>query len=103
VVVRDSGRKEPRDEGWLGAERRYTVSSMDASLAIVSAGLGFAWLPEHLVAAALAAGTVRELPLERGARRHVAMYLVLVHAQVAGPAALEAARSFMRHVPITRG
>lgn len=103
VVVRDSGRQDPRDEGWLGAERRYTVSSMEASLAIVSAGLGFAWLPEHVVAAALAAGTVRELPLVRGARRHVAMYLVLVHAQVAGPAALEAARSFMRHAPITRG
>ncbi|HLB85676.1 MAG TPA: LysR family transcriptional regulator, partial [Steroidobacteraceae bacterium] len=27
VVVRDSGVKHPRDEGWLGAERRYTVSS----------------------------------------------------------------------------
>ena len=48
VVVRDSGLKHPRDEGWLGAERRCTVSSMEASLAMVKAGLGYAWLPEHL-------------------------------------------------------
>jgi DNA-binding transcriptional LysR family regulator len=103
VVVRDSGVQQPRDEGWLGAERRFTVSSMEASLAMVTAGLAFAWLPEHLVAAAMVAGTARTLPLLTGATRHVSLYLVLVHAQVAGPAAREAAQSFARHAPITRG
>jgi DNA-binding transcriptional LysR family regulator len=103
VVVRDSGLQEPRDEGWLGAERRFTVSSMEASLAMVTAGLAFAWLPDHLIAAALAAGEARALPLVSGATRHVSLYLVLVHAQVAGPAAREAAQSFTRHAPITRG
>ncbi|HTC53741.1 MAG TPA: LysR family transcriptional regulator [Steroidobacteraceae bacterium] len=102
VVVRDSGLQEPRDEGWLGAERRFTVSSMEASLAMVTAGLAFAWLPEHLVAPAIAAGSARALSLLTGARRHVSLYLVLVHAEVAGPAAREAARSFARHAPITR-
>jgi DNA-binding transcriptional LysR family regulator len=101
VVVRDSGQQQPRDEGWLGAERRFTVSSMEASLAMVSAGLAFAWLPEHLVAPALTAGTARALPLAHGATRIVSLYLVLVHAQVAGPAAREAAQSFARHAPIT--
>jgi len=99
VVVRDSGVQQSRDEGWLGAERRFTVSSLEASLAMVTAGLAFAWLPEHLVAPAIAAGTARALPLLTGATRHVSLYLVLVHAQVAGPAAREAARSFARHVP----
>ena len=102
VVVRDSGVSQPRDEGWLGAERRFTVSSMEASLAMVTAGLAFAWLPEHLVAPAIAAGTARTLPLETGATRHVALYLVLVQGPVAGPAAREAAHSFARHAPITR-
>ncbi|HEV2702459.1 MAG TPA: LysR family transcriptional regulator [Steroidobacteraceae bacterium] len=102
VVVRDSGVNKPRDEGWLGAERRFTVSSMEASLTMVTAGLAFAWLPEHLVAPALAAGTARALPLVTGATRHVTLYLVLVHAQVAGPAAHEAAQSFVRHAPVTR-
>jgi DNA-binding transcriptional LysR family regulator len=101
-VVRDSGLHAPRDEGWLGAERRFTVSSMEASLAMVTAGLAFAWLPDHLVAAAIAAGSARALPLLTGATRLVPLYLVLVHAQVAGPAAREAAQSFARHAPITR-
>jgi DNA-binding transcriptional LysR family regulator len=102
VVVRDSGLHAPRDEGWLGAERRFTVSSMEASLAMVIAGLAFAWLPEHLVAPAIAAGSARALPLLTGATRQVSLYLVLVHAQVAGPAARTAAQSFARHAPITR-
>ena len=56
VVVRDSGLRHPRDDGWLGAERRCTVSSMEASLATVQAGLAFAWLPEHLVQDSLIRG-----------------------------------------------
>lgn len=103
VVVRDSGEEQPRDEGWLGAERRFTVSSMEASLAMVSAGLAFAWLPEHLVAPAIAAGSARTLPLATGALRNVSLYLVLVRAAVAGPAARAAAMSFARHRPLTRG
>ena len=103
VVVRDSGVQQPRDEGWLGAERRFTVSSMEASLAMVTAGLAFAWLPEHLVAPAIGAGTARALPLVSGATRHVALSLVLVRAAVAGPAARAAAQSFFRHRPLTGG
>ncbi len=58
VVVRDSGIKNPRDEGWLGAERRCTVSSMEASLATVLAGLGYAWLPEHITSEPHTTGTI---------------------------------------------
>ena len=53
VVVRDSGVKHPRDEGWLGSDLRCTVSSLEASLATVEAGLAYAWLPEHLIRGAL--------------------------------------------------
>ncbi len=103
VVVHDSGLQAPRDDGWLGAERRFTVSSMEASLAMVAAGLAFAWLTEHMVAPAISAGAARALPLERGASRRVALSLVLVHATVAGPAARAAAQSFSRHRPLTGG
>jgi DNA-binding transcriptional LysR family regulator len=103
VVVRDSGLQQPRDEGWLGAERRFTVTSMEASLAMVSAGLAFAWLPEHLAAPALASGAARVLPLETGATRNVALYLVLVQGPVAGPAAREAAHRFAQQAPPARG
>jgi DNA-binding transcriptional LysR family regulator len=103
VVVRDSGVKHPRDEGWLGAERRYTVSSVEVSLATIEAGLAYAWLPEHVVGGALRSGTLRALPLAAGGSRKVTLYLVLVRPELEGPAARAALESFQRHVPSTRG
>ena len=100
VVVRDSGLKHPRDEGWLGAERRCTVSSMEASLATVKAGLAYAWLPEHVVVEPLRDGTLKALPLSNGRERRVPLYLVLVHSEVAGPAARAAVEVFQRHIPV---
>jgi len=99
VVVRDSGIKHPRDEGWLGAERRCTVSSMEASLAMVKAGLGFAWLPEHMTSEPIHQGTLRALPLDIGSSRPVSLHLVLVRPEAAGPAARTAVEIFQRHRP----
>jgi DNA-binding transcriptional LysR family regulator len=101
VVVRDSG-LHPRDEGWLGAELRCTVSSMEASLATVEAGLAFAWLPEHLVDGSLERGAIRRLPLVAGGSRNVALNLVLVNADLAGRAARSAAEAFQRHRPVAQ-
>ena len=101
VVVRDSGIRNPRDEGWLGAERRCTVSSMEASLATVLAGLGYAWLPEHLTSEPIRQGLLRALPLQTGASRPVALHLVLVRPETAGPAARLAVDIFKRHRPDT--
>jgi DNA-binding transcriptional LysR family regulator len=103
VVVRDSGVKHPRDDGWLGAERRCTLSSMEASLATVKAGLGYAWLPEHLIADAIQQGVLRALPLAVGGSRAVPLNLVLVRPQTAGPAAHAAIEIFQRHRPYGRG
>jgi len=101
VVVRDSGTQHPRDEGWLGAERRCTVSSMEASLATVKAGLAYAWLPEHVVAESLRNGSLKALPLTTGRERRVPLHLVLVRGEIAGPAARAAVECFQRHVPVT--
>ena len=102
VVIRDSGVRHPRDEGWLGAELRCTVGSMEASLATVEAGLAYAWLPEHLVKGALDRGTIKRLPLGAGATRNVALSLVLVNADLAGPAARAAVEAFQRHRPLSQ-
>jgi DNA-binding transcriptional LysR family regulator len=99
VVLRDSGLKRPRDDGWLGAELRCTVSSMEASLATVEAGLAYGWLPEHLSRKALDTGAVRRLPLTAGGARSVPLNLVLVQPDLAGPAAHAAIECFQRHVP----
>jgi DNA-binding transcriptional LysR family regulator len=100
VVVRDSGVKHPRDEGWLGADRRCTVSSMESSLATVKAGLAYAWLPEHVVAESLKSGALKPLPLATGKARRVPLHLVLVRPDLAGPAARAAIECFQRHIPV---
>jgi DNA-binding transcriptional LysR family regulator len=96
VVLRDSGTRAPRDEGYLGAKLRWTVGSLDTSIAIVERGLAYAWLPEHTIAASLAAGRLQALPLEAGATRKVPLYLVLARPGEAGPAARTAAELLHR-------
>jgi DNA-binding transcriptional LysR family regulator len=99
MVVRDSGTRAPRDEGWLGAERRCTVSSLEASLAMIEAGLGYGWIPEHLIADSLPQGKLRALPLGAGGRRKMSLHLVVVRPEPAGPATRAAVECFERHRP----
>ncbi|MDP9090915.1 MAG: LysR family transcriptional regulator [Pseudomonadota bacterium] len=96
AVVRDSGTLNPRDEGWLGAERRFTVSSMEASLATVSAGLAYAWLPEHMLTEQLQYGALKLLPLVTGGSRNVSLHIVLLHPEAQAPAAQAASAAFHR-------
>jgi DNA-binding transcriptional LysR family regulator len=96
-VVRDSGVIHPRDDGWLGARHRYTVSSMEASLATVQAGLAYAWLPEHMLVEGLRDGKLRRLTLALGGIRKVSLYLVAAQAQLLGPAASTAVAAFRRY------
>jgi DNA-binding transcriptional LysR family regulator len=99
VVVRDSGREHPRDEGWLGAQHRWTVSGLEASLAAVRAGLAYAWLPAHRVESLIAVGKLKSLPLQAGATRKLSLYVVLVNGEAAGPAARMALELLQRHLP----
>lgn len=86
VVIRDSGTRAPIDSGWLGAAQRWTVSSLATSLSVVSAGLGFAWLPCHQIQPQIDAGLLKPLPLNTGQRRSATMYLMFGQPQLAGPA-----------------
>lgn len=99
AVVRDSGSESRRDEGWLGAAHRFTVSSMEASLATLLAGLAYAWLPRHLIEDALRHGRLKLLPLISGASRHVTLYSVVVRPDLIGPAARAALDAFGRTPP----
>lgn len=99
VVVRDSGRERPRDEGWLGAQHRWTVASLEASLAAVRAGLAYAWLPAHRVATLISQDALKPLPLQAGGTRMLSLYVVLVSGETAGPAARTALELLQRHLP----
>ena len=97
AVVRDSGSTQPRDEGWLGADHRYTVSSMESSVGLVLAGLAYAWLPEHALANYLRDGVLRRIPLAGGGSRTVTLHIVMVRPELAGPAATAAVAMFKGH------
>ncbi|WP_068825667.1 LysR family transcriptional regulator [Pseudomonas sp. BMS12] len=86
VVTRDSGRTQPRDVGWLGAEQRWTVGSLPTARTFVCSGLGFAWLPHHLIARELAEGLLKPLPMEQGGTRQPRFYLYSNKDKVLGPA-----------------
>jgi DNA-binding transcriptional LysR family regulator len=102
AVVRDSGSTQPRDEGWLGADHRYTVSSMESSVGLVLAGLAYAWLPEHVLANYLRDGVLRRIPLAGGGSRTVTLHIVMVRPELAGPAATAAVAMFKGHASSPR-
>jgi DNA-binding transcriptional LysR family regulator len=92
VVVGDSGSRRRRDVGWLGAENRWTVASMETAIETVRRGLGFAWLPRLRVAELMQRGELRALPLEEGRRYRVPLYLLFGKGPAAGPATKALAR-----------
>lgn len=66
IVIRDSGRAQPKDVGWLGAEQRWTVSSMATAALFLRRGLGFAWLPRPVISRELHENRLKALPLTQG-------------------------------------
>ncbi|UVE18934.1 LysR family transcriptional regulator [Pseudomonas sp. LS44] len=86
VVIRDSGRTQPRDVGWLGAEQRWTVGSLATASTFVASGLGFAWLPRHLIERELNESVLKPLPLDQGGSRRPSFYLYSNKEKVLGPA-----------------
>ncbi|MBJ7551466.1 LysR family transcriptional regulator [Marinomonas ostreistagni] len=85
VVIRDSG-SNSRDEGWLGADRRWTVSSVQSALEVVASGIGFAWLPKADLMQDLENGRLTRLELESGGERSFHMYAIFGKGERTGPA-----------------
>ena len=91
VVIRDSGVYLNRDVGWLGATQRWTVTSLDKAAEALVGGLGFGWLPRHLVADFIEEGVLLPLPLREGQRRTANLYMVYGQPNRSGPATVKLA------------
>lgn len=89
IIVRDSATQSNVDSGWLGAEQRWTVSSLRASTELICQGMGYAWLPMPIVAPLLDTGILKRLLLEKGASRTASFYLNFKDKDSLGPAARE--------------
>ena len=85
IVVRDSSAKRDRRAVSVEVDQRWTVGSIANSIAAVSRGYGFAWLPRLQIAEQLESGLLRRLPLRAGGERSVTLYLVLADPDFAGP------------------
>ena len=85
IMVRDSAPHLGRHESWLQAQDTWTVSSMDLSIELISAGLGFAWLPLSRIDRALAEGSLAPLPMAKLNDRHVELFLAHLDGDVTGP------------------
>ena len=85
IVVRDSAPHLARHQAWLQAPDLWTVGSMDLSIELIAAGLGFAWLPLSRIESELAAGTLKPLPMAKLNDRHVELFLAHLDADVTGP------------------
>lgn len=75
VVIQDSGQGSPRNVGWLGAEHRWTVSSIDKAITTISSGLGYGWLPHDQIHEQLQSHRLQPLPLKRGKLYRTHLYM----------------------------
>lgn len=89
IVVRDSANYTSHDDGWLGADMRWTVSHLRNSIDMVSQNLGYAWLPEYQIAHLLNNKVLTMLNLDQGTTRTLNLYLMCNDADRLGPAAQE--------------
>lgn len=94
VVIRDSGMAQRQNVGWLGAEHRWTVTSIATALEAVRNGLGFAWLPRHQIEPLLRNGQLAELPLREGRITHTQLYMIYGRPDDIGPATKQLAELF---------
>lgn len=85
LVIRDSGSYRRLDRGWLGSEQRWTVSDFRDALDYLLEGLGFAFVPRHMIVESLQTGRLHPLPLAHGASRNLVTNLVYADKEAAGP------------------
>ncbi len=95
IVVRDSARDESKDDGWLEAEQRWTVSHLATSIKLIKTGHGFAWLPLSLIKNSIEREELAIIPMSGRASRTSPLYLSCMDWDGLGIAARTCAESFI--------
>lgn len=85
LTVRDTGSQRDRKALSVEVQKRWTVSTMATAIAAAKAGHGFCWLPVGRIAAELASGALKPLPLKQNSLRQAPLYLVVADPEFAGP------------------
>ena len=89
LSVRDSSRRASATRGPLdmGSPQLFRLSDFHSKREALLEGVGYGWMPQHLIERDLTAGTLRELPLEEGSRHTFTPHLVTRRAAPPGRAA----------------
>lgn len=97
IVVADTSRTEKQDFGWLKAEQRWTVDSFHSAMDILKCGLGFSWLPEHLIQEGLTEGHLKTIQVKDGSHHRSLMRLLLPKGEQSGPGSRKLAALILQY------
>lgn len=86
VVIRDTSANPSETGGWLKAEQRWTVGNLHEAKDILLSGIGFCWLPAHVVEAEIAKGQLGLLNLKGASKKVINLNLVAPRPDSLGPA-----------------
>lgn len=86
VIIRDSGYLRKMDFGWLQANHQWSVSSIDTAVTAISNGLGFGWLPRHIINGLITSKQLQVLPLREGQQYRASLQMIFGDSEHAGPA-----------------
>ena len=86
VVIRDSGYIRKMDFGWLHAKHQWSVSNIDTAVSAISNGLGFGWLPRHIIGSHIEQKALKVLALREGQEFRAPLQLIFGDSEQAGPA-----------------
>ena len=86
VIIRDSGYLRKMDFGWLQANHQWSVSSIDTAVTAISNGLGFGWLPRHIINGLITSKKLQVLPLREGQQYRASLQMIFGDSEHAGPA-----------------
>jgi DNA-binding transcriptional LysR family regulator len=86
LSVQHSNEEQERDRHLFGCERRVYISSFDTKREALLMGVGFGWMPLHLVQRELESGLLRELNYVGGSRYRFTPRLVYRAGQSFGRA-----------------
>ncbi|WED42738.1 LysR family transcriptional regulator [Legionella cardiaca] len=95
IIAQDSGTKNKRNEGWLGSEFHWKVSSMEMKIQCVAQGIGFSWLPTQLIANRNL--PIKPLKLKQNNIRTYPLYLVHHNPETIGPSANQLMALFQQY------
>jgi Transcriptional regulator len=87
IVIRDTAKNPKELTGWLKAEQRWTVANFHEAIEILLTGMGFAWLPQHLVEGFIQRQQLHRISLREGNERKFFTQLIVPAPERLGPSA----------------